>query len=139
MGHPMLPNWLRWLLPRLSNSLGMPTYLPTYHLTNLPIQPHISHLPLISHFPSCILTYLPLISHLPSYILTYLPTYKYLPTYLLLFTYHHTYVPTYFLLLTIYCTYLPTSCTSHLPSYILMYPPTSYLPTPLPTVHHAAY
>jgi hypothetical protein len=128
MGQPMLLNWLRWLLSTLSNSLGLPTYLPTYDLTNLPTQPHISQLP--SYIPTYFLFPIFNPTSLPTYLLfshtiihTYLPTSYFSPTIV------HTYLPTY----------LPTSCTSHLPSYILMYAPTSYLPTLLPTMHHATY
>ncbi len=112
--HPMLINWSRWLLTKLSNSLSLPTYLPTYHFTNLPT----------SYFPPTILhTYLPPTSHLPSYILTYLPTYlltscfpptilqPYIPISYFPLTILHLYLPTYLLL----PTYRPTSLHTHLP------------------------
>jgi hypothetical protein len=121
----MLPNWLRWLLPNLSNSLGLPTYLPTYHLTYLSTQPHISHL--------------------PPYISTYLlfPTFHptSLPTYLLLTTYHLTSLPTYLLISTYLppIIHLPSYVHTHLPTYLLtcLLWTTSYLLT-YPSTYHAS-
>jgi len=104
VGYPMSPNWLKWLLPRLNNSLGLFTYLPTYHLTNLPTQPHISHLP--SYIPTYLLTsYFPsMIFHpySPTYLPTCLPTF-YFPLTILLPYLLNSYFP-----LTILDLYLPT-------------------------------
>jgi len=116
----MLFNWSRQLT---NNNLNHPTYQLIY---------------LHTYPPTILQTYLITLLLLPTYHPTFLfiNLFTYILTNLLLSTYHptylfanlFTYIPTYFVLPTYI---LPIS---HLPFYIL-----TYLPTPLPTKHHASY